>query len=197
VETYYQMGEYAQADNALKNLSPQFELDKTQSLEYENYARFHEMKNRLQESGRYWDSLTEKEIDELIFIAEFNNERSSTMAKGVLCFFYNICYEDNIPIEGELPLPKKGSLLQQNVVTSSDIKVYPNPTENDLNVSFSEMPEGNVFIQFFDVTGRSVHTEALKDNNSVISLHNLSKGMYFYRITCNGETLAGDKVVKE
>ena len=45
-----------------------------------------------------WYSLTPAQIAQLQTIAERNTGRASVMAKGVLCFFFGICYEDESPL---------------------------------------------------------------------------------------------------
>lgn len=76
------------------------------------------------------------------------------------------------------------------------VDVYPNPVRNNINVNLSELPEGPAQIEFFDMMGRKVHSEALSNNHTVISLDKLSDGMYFYRITSGSRVIAKDKIVK-
>ncbi|MBR6131387.1 MAG: T9SS type A sorting domain-containing protein [Bacteroidales bacterium] len=65
--------------------------------EYDNYMAFNALKESL--SGHLyghanWPVATEGQIAELQRIAEAGTGRSSVMARGVLCFFFNICYDD-------------------------------------------------------------------------------------------------------
>ena len=65
--------------------------------EYDNYMAFNALKESL--SGAIpghtnWPSATEGQIASLQRIAEANTGRSSVMARGVLCFFFGICYVD-------------------------------------------------------------------------------------------------------
>ncbi|MDY6348548.1 MAG: hypothetical protein SPL42_09030 [Bacteroidales bacterium] len=49
----------------------------------------------LQNGGHInWYVLSDSQIAELQEIAGRNTGRASEMAKGVLCFFYDICYDD-------------------------------------------------------------------------------------------------------
>ena len=64
--------------------------------EYDNYMAFNALKEAL--SGAIpghanWPSATETQIAELQRIAENGTGRSSVMARGVLCFFFGICYD--------------------------------------------------------------------------------------------------------
>ena len=84
-----------------------------EDAEMANYAEFHALKlalrdnagahsgapqlnspNSLNSPTINWYSLTESQIAQLQTIAERNTGRASVMAKGVLCFFHGICYED-------------------------------------------------------------------------------------------------------
>ena len=66
--------------------------------EMDNYAAFRALAASLRPSSNNpavnWPAATPAQIDELQRIAEANTGRSSTMAKGVLCFFFDICYEE-------------------------------------------------------------------------------------------------------
>ena len=67
--------------------------------EYDNYMAFNALKEAL--SGHLrghanWPVATEGQIAELQRIAEAGTGRSSVMARGVLCFFFNICYDDGM-----------------------------------------------------------------------------------------------------
>ena len=86
-----------------------------EDAEMANYAEFHGLKlalrdnvaandvavgendySPLQPGGHInWYALTPSQIAQLQTIAERNTGRASVMAKGVLCFFHGICYEDD------------------------------------------------------------------------------------------------------
>ena len=197
-ETYYQMGEYALANSTLDAMFKKYDFGDVQMLDYDNYNRFHALKNTLQATDRYWDALTNEEIDELVSIAEASDERSSTMAKGILCFFYNICYEDEIIAKSDpvLPLPKSAP-MESTVPATSDIQVFPNPVADNLTVSIPVLPKGAVIFQLVDVNGRIMLTQALTSDYSTINLSNLPNGIYQYQILHNGISLKSDKVVKQ
>ena len=55
-----------------------------------------------------WYSLTESQIAQLQTIAERKTGRASVMAKGVLCFFHGICYEDEWDDAGVFDTPATG-----------------------------------------------------------------------------------------
>ena len=54
-----------------------------------------------------WPAATPAQVVELQRIAEANTGRSSSMAKGVLCFFFDICYEEEGETRGHLALGRR------------------------------------------------------------------------------------------
>ena len=142
--------------------------------------------------------LTEEEIDELISIAEANKERSSVMAKGVLCFFYGICYEKEFNIDTDISMsPKKFATSEPPTSVNTEIKVFPNPTDGNLTVFIPELPEGTTVFQLFDVMGRNILFAPLTENNNTINLSKFLQGIYHYRIMNNDIAIGNGKVVKQ
>ena len=68
--------------------------------EMDNYADFRALAASLRPSANNpavnWPAATPAQVAELQRIAEANTGRSSVMAKGVLCFFFDICYGEEI-----------------------------------------------------------------------------------------------------
>ena len=104
-ETHFFTNDFELADAVLYSIPDMFTFSDSDYAEHNNYIRFHNFKKRMILSERTWTELQEGEISELQTIAEANTGRSSTMAKGVLCFFYDICYEEEIDeiIEDKTP----------------------------------------------------------------------------------------------
>lgn len=79
----------------IDNLTTLFSLsddltEDADKAEYENYMAFNGVKMK------YWPEATSEQIELLRNIAENNTGRSSEMAKGVLCFFFGECYEEEM-----------------------------------------------------------------------------------------------------
>jgi hypothetical protein len=75
-------------------------------------------------------------------------------------------------------------ILEQNTVSVATI-VYPNPFVNEVNFTFSTSPGEKISAYVFDVLGRLVYSEEVKnDNNSIkLSLVHLSTADYLVRLT--------------
>ena len=74
------------------------------------------------------------------------------------------------------------------------VGLYPNPTENKINVKADATLLGSIYT-LYDNTGRSVLSGKIISENTVIELDNLSGGIYLFRV---GENLKETfKVIKE
>jgi PKD repeat protein len=78
------------------------------------------------------------------------------------------------------------STLSSNI---NAMTVYPNPAEEELNVSFSAMNAGTYTVQIVDVVGKLISTYQVNANQGMnevlINTDNLRKGAYFVRVSDN------------
>ncbi|MGB1206626.1 MAG: M12 family metallo-peptidase [Chitinophagales bacterium] len=77
------------------------------------------------------------------------------------------------------------------------MNIYPNPTKNTVNLSYSNPTENEVTIRIVDVVGRQVlvqqHTSSI-ENRLTLDISTLEKGYYFVEID-NGEANAIEKLM--
>ncbi len=85
------------------------------------------------------------------------------------------------------------------ILTNNDIKVFPNPVKDKLNIEFNKVL-GNVYIQITDINSKIIYSNKIdtdKTNLSLsINLTNFDTGMYFLRITTNKGELIKKIVVQ-
>jgi len=78
--------------------------------------------------------------------------------------------------------------------TDENIKVYPNPAANFINIESSISSEKYFYL--YDNMGRLVQSTKLESNLSTIPLGQLSAGMYYYRIVDNAQNvIRADKLL--
>ncbi|MBO7491396.1 MAG: T9SS type A sorting domain-containing protein [Bacteroidales bacterium] len=166
----------------------------------DNYASFRALADALRPSSNNpavnWPAATPAQIDELQRIAEANTGRSSAMAKGVLCFFFNICYEE--AVEGE----ERGHLVETFHGTSpqggapNGLLVYPNPTDGMLYVALSNADETIDRVVIANLAGREV--AAFPGPDGRMDVTKLPAGVYLLTVTtASGDTLSGKFVKTE
>lgn len=92
--------------------------------------------------------------------------------------------------------------LKENILANTDITISPNPTNENLNVFFSQATDELFTIELFDITGRKIKTffnkESLtKQNTFQLKLENLNQGIYFLRIMGDEKTNITKKIIKQ
>ena len=201
VNSYFEVGNYDLARQELASIPQRFVLSNDELAEYDNFCQYQSLRESVYSSGRNYAQLTEDEIAELQTIVERNTGVSSAYANSALCFFYGICREDEKPeTDDDAPINSKSTTAVAEESTETEpiaIYVYPNPTENELNILLNTIPEGKTMIEFHDVTGRLVLSEEIKGNSTSINISSLKQGVYMYRIVNGDNVIARDRIVKE
>lgn len=88
-------------------------------------------------------------------------------------------------------------IMQQN--TNSIITtVYPNPFKDVTHFSFSKSPGNGINIVVFDMLGRLVYNQSIKNEGNLISvnLNNLPSAEYFVKLTANNYIFS-TKIIKQ
>lgn len=76
-----------------------------------------------------------------------------------------------------------------------EVLVYPNPTRQQINISYK-----NGFIKevkIFDISGKEVKKLSVNNTQSVLSIHDLPSGMYILKILCDKGESIYKKIVKQ
>lgn len=79
-------------------------------------------------------------------------------------------------------LTSTGTINNTNNISSDNIKLYPNPANNNVNIEFIHTDVQEITIT--DVTGRIVYTEKIASNTNAITVNtsNYPSGIYFCEI---------------
>lgn len=84
--------------------------------------------------------------------------------------------------------------------SENEIRIYPNPAHDNINVEFSSLPlRNNVCFELLDQTGRTVFSVQncihQQVKSTIILSPNVSPGIYLYKLTSVGKCLASGKIV--
>jgi len=166
VEMNLFLKDYEQADVTLFNIPAFFELSEAEQFEHVNYIQFYNLKKQIQQSERDWNELTEDEFAELKSIADSEKGKATAMARSVLCFFYNICYEDDFILPDlEEPVTPKLSEYQNDdiIINVNDIVTFENVIK----------------IEIFNMQGQLVNIFESKNNLDTLDL---KPGIYVAKV---------------
>lgn len=84
--------------------------------------------------------------------------------------------------------------ITDDVAQNSIYSIYPNPTNNILNISLNEKKSANFILR--DVTGKIVMAKVLSTQQNSISISTLKNGTYLYSLTIDKRDYNG-KIVKQ
>ena len=83
------------------------------------------------------------------------------------------------------------------VSQSQKLKVYPNPANTFVTVSWSAPGQGNTTLMIHDANGRQVHTRLLQGlhNETIVDITGFVHGTYTVSLSQDGKTIATETVV--
>lgn len=87
------------------------------------------------------------------------------------------------------------SITGTEIITKSDVKIFPNPAKESLNINFGNPVSGTLFVEVMNMAGQRSYAQQLKTDgldHTTINLKPLRSGIYFVRIT-NGKQLIVDR----
>lgn len=78
-------------------------------------------------------------------------------------------------------------------------KIYPNPTNDYLNIEMQEPARSGLTFRISDLTGRNVLEKQTVTGSQIqnIDARNLSSGFYFLQVISDGKVIAVEKVMKD
>lgn len=125
------------------------------------------------------------------FNADDSTQNSLVNSGGVYVSAYY--YIDDVYV-GETPVPVGVKELEPEFV---NVKVYPNPTNELLNVEYIVSETENAEFMLFDITGKLITKKILPTQNNLISFNynELNGGVYFYTILVNNKVVKRDKFI--
>jgi hypothetical protein len=87
--------------------------------------------------------------------------------------------------------------IEENIDLAVNIKVYPNPASDVVNISFEEPLEGEINVSILDSQGKLVKKDMIEAaiTEKQINLQELPAGVYYLRMT-KGKLVNVYKVVK-
>lgn len=85
----------------------------------------------------------------------------------------------------------EGNTLSVEVITTADISLYPNPASQNIYLQL----QGEAQVQIFSILGKRVFHTKMNDEIS-IPVENLNTGMYFVKISQQGQTVTKKLIVE-
>jgi hypothetical protein len=80
---------------------------------------------------------------------------------------------------------------------NSDLKIYPNPSNDFFNYFLPLKEEDKGFVSIIDISGKEIQNWSADNTTKQGSLdiHNYAKGVYFFELTINGNQKITQKLI--
>ncbi len=111
---------------------------------------------------------------------------------------YKMALAKNTPNDSTITDAIKSLTTADANISEGDIKVFPNPVQNKLNVQFSgtATTEG-CSLQLYDGAGKLFYKEASLKNQTEVNMQQAKVGMYYLVVVCKDGKRLYWKVAKE
>lgn len=85
--------------------------------------------------------------------------------------------------------------LNEVTIPNIEIKVYPNPTQDFVNIRFNELTDTPAYL-LFDFTGKLIKRDKITSTNVKLNMTNYAGGIYILKLTNGKKPLQSFKIVK-
>ncbi len=86
--------------------------------------------------------------------------------------------------------------LKTTTFEDKNLKISPNPNNGDFNINLDNSFNENFGLEVYNILGERLHSQIINQNQNEIKTNNLSKGLYFVKISKN-EAVWNGKVLVE
>ena len=189
VENLFISGDIASCEVILESIPVDFELSDEQQIAHENYLFFYEFRKDLFASGYNLSELDSNQINLLFNYTQGNQNFAIGMIQNVLCFYFDICRDDNLEESENRFMHQSNAPVSVNLKSSETLStmltISPNPA-NDLITVRYKIPN-NLFrsqVVICDVIGKEIKRITLFDTQGQvqIDISSLNKGVYYYHL---------------
>lgn len=100
--------------------------------------------------------------------------------------------KSNASNERQFPVITEG--IEENSPVANDIRIFPNPVENELTLDFGKKPL-ILRIELSDVTGRIIFNEEVNNSKFILRTDNIKNGIYFITLYDANRIIKAEKIV--
>ena len=88
--------------------------------------------------------------------------------------------------------------LTLNKIDKENLNIYPNPAKDYLQIAFPDNTSYNsITITIYDLQGRQMRSQILKDSNEQINVSNLLSGIYSVTVTANDKIFSTKLIIEK
>ena len=189
-------GNPSAAQQVMSNIPSEFTLDAVEQAQHSRYAT---LLNELIAFESNPEMLLEPGTpiyEALMQLSTSSEDKPAALSRNLLLSAGLTEYEEPIKLDDGLksmPIYKP----EAKVAQSQKLKVYPNPANTFVTVSWNTPGQGNTTLMIHDANGRKVHTRPLQglNNETIVDISGFVHGTYTVSLSQGGKTIATETLV--
>ena len=90
--------------------------------------------------------------------------------------------------------------INENASFNNNVRLYPNPTTDNLLITISELSNENTTVSFVDLMGRVIsktNVQFSNGGNAFVNTSNLTAGIYIIKVESANHTTFSSKLIKK
>lgn len=186
-------GEWSKANDSIIILPSRFLLSETQVVELNHFTNWYQFRISVYQANKSLMQLDSTEISTLVEMGSDYQDWVGARIKNLLCFGYNICFDEFPQIE----LQKDQHSIPSNSETGKNkVKVYPNPGNTYIVFEIiAPNSDENSVMAVTDISGKLLDkVNMLKDKFVyLLDIREYDNGTYYYTIQQNNNTTGSGK----
>jgi len=120
------------------------------------------------------------------FIAKFDDFCNNSIPYMFHC--HMLPHEDDGLI-GQFVVSCPITVINENNTNTGDFNVYPNPSQQFINVQLNDVTDKITKIELIDLLGKTIYVNNFYENKIQIPVSNLTNGTYFIKVYSNDKVL--------
>lgn len=125
-----------------------------------------------------------------------NSQGEVSYTVGQIVFTTNLASEGSIAQGVHQTYDSETLSNSEPTIDNFDVLIYPNPTQNNINIKFNSAVQNNLNYELFDIQGRIIRSQRVEFNNTTISLSTLPASIYMLQIKSDNKILKTFKIIK-
>jgi subtilisin family serine protease len=197
VERHLSIDDTNTAETTLFSIPNMFELTENQIAKYEDFLWYLGFIDIIHSSGRTNAQLEQYEIETLEMFVENSNSKLGDFCKNILCFFYQICSEPQLPVH--MQDKRTEAISRKNPQTmTKHIQTMPNPASTHLTLKWENMHmQKGSLIHIITQQGLIIQTFEINTNQGQViwDTREIPNGIYLYKLQNTNGTIETGKIM--
>jgi hypothetical protein len=199
-ESFLATNDFTTAESYLSQIPTQFNLTDEQYAEYTNFADYINFRESIAINGKNIMQLEGSELEQLQQIADLYLGKASVMAQNILCFGYQICYDNSNPLEYTHLKFSKPKISASQILNEAynKVDVIPNPATVYASFIWNiPLLKSTAEIRIFDANAKIITQKTIntKQGQWVWDTRAIKNGVYYYEVLSENQQLSKGKII--